>query len=384
MSRLVTWGFALAVWLCAGAAVAQGARLLDVAEGFWGAVTVEIGVPEAVPHRVFMRTGPPRLIVDVQVPEASGGVVTVAPLRAVRAGALDGEWSRFVFDLDPVYAIDEVLLDDKVLRLRLARSGPRAFEAAVVETAMPDAGGVQRRVRAPDPGRVRIVLDPGHGGVDPGAVRAGVAEKDVALAFAGTLATVLEASGRYEVLMTRRDDRFVTLDDRVAFARAARARLFLSLHANTVTEGVATGATVYLPATIATDPRSAALAVLENRADLAGGAASLPDGEIARTVLSLAQRSTPTRARAAAEHVVAGLALSAGIIRSRPLRGADFRVLRAPDVPSLLLEMGFLSHAGDRAKMTSDVWRRQVAEALLVALDNWVEQDAERLSLMAR
>lgn len=384
MSRLVTWGLALAAWLCAGAAAAQSARLLDVAEGFWGAVTVEIGVPEAVPHRVFMRAGPPRLVVDVQVPEASGGVVTVAPLRAVRAGTLDRDWSRFVFDLDPVYAIDEVLLEGKVLRLRLARTGSRAFEAAIVEAAVPEAGAVRSEVAAPEPGRVRIVLDPGHGGVDPGAVRAGVAEKDVTLAFASALATVLEASGRYEVLMTRRDDRFVTLDDRVAFARAARARLFLSLHANTVTEGVATGATVYLPATIATDPQSAARAVLENRADLAGGAARLPDGEIARAVLSLAQRSTPTRARAAAEHVVAGLALSAGIIRSRPLRGADFRVLRAPDVPSLLLELGFLGHAGDRAKMTSTAWRREVSEALLVALDDWVEEDAARLSLMAQ
>ncbi|MEM8789661.1 MAG: N-acetylmuramoyl-L-alanine amidase, partial [Pseudomonadota bacterium] len=231
--------------------------------------------------------------------------------------------------------------------------------------------------------RPRIVLDAGHGGIDPGAVRDGVAEKDVALAFARALASALTATGRYDVLLTRNDDRFVPLDDRVAFGRAAGADLFLSLHANVVTEGAASGATLYLPADTASDTRAAALAARENGSDAAAGLPARMEDDLAEVLMDMQRPVTRARGQAAAEALLPALDASTGMIRSRPLRAADFRVLRAPDMPSVLLELGFLSDPQDRARMTAPGWRTRVAAALVPAIDRWVREDAAFLALMA-
>lgn len=378
MIRVMFGAMTLMYLVWAGIANAGEARFLTAEVGMFGSTKVRISVPDVVPYRVFLRDGPPRLVVDVEVPEAHGE-------GALQAGRLADGWSRFVLRLRGPKTVREVDLSDGILQIRLVRAGWAKFDAEVAlapPTALVAAPRQVPRQTALD--LVRIVLDPGHGGVDPGASRAGVAEKDIALAFGLELANTLRKTKRYDVLLTRETDRFVTLDDRVAFARAAGADLFLSLHANTEKTGTAKGAAIYVPSQIASDPASATLALLENGADKRAGAPdpAAVDSDIRRTVMDLAQRSTGLRAQSAAEQIVAALSQSTGVIRTRPLRAADFRVLRAPDMPSLLLELGFLSDQGDRTKMTSVVWRRRVAAALTDALDNWVKADAAFLALM--
>ncbi|MEO0999396.1 MAG: N-acetylmuramoyl-L-alanine amidase, partial [Pseudomonadota bacterium] len=151
----------------------------------------------------------------------------------------------------------------------------------------------------------------------------------------------------------------------------------------TVTEGVASGAAVYTLSEQASDAEAAALARLENRADLLAGVdlAGAEDG-LARVLLDMAQRETDARSHLLAGELVAALRLRVGVLRSRPHRSAGFVVLKAPDIPSLLLELGFLSHAEDRANMLSPDWRREAAAAVTAALDAWVVADRERAALL--
>ncbi|MEO1313003.1 MAG: N-acetylmuramoyl-L-alanine amidase [Pseudomonadota bacterium] len=388
MSTLLKLALVLA-WLLGGSAAFAGKAAFNGADrGLLGPVSVHLSVPPEVAHRVFLRDGPPRLVIDVRAEAPEAVLGPVEPITAARSGPLGDGWSRFVFTLNGPHVIRSVVVEpsgDMVVRLIGAEVSE--FEQAVA--AAPSAGLAQALLDAPEAmarPKLRIALDPGHGGVDPGALRAGVAEKDIALAMGLELAAILEATGRYEVVMTRRDDLFVALDDRVAFARARGAGLFLSLHANTVTRGSASGAVVYVPGQIASDPESAALALLENRADSVGDVTPqrITQPDIARTLMDLTRRSTVARARNLAEQMVSAVSRSTGVLRSRPVRAADFRVLRAPDMPSVLLEIGFLTHPVDRRNMQSPLWRASLAEAVVEALDAWVESDAAYLALMQR
>jgi len=230
------------------------------------------------------------------------------------------------------------------------------------------------RVPAPKPKRRKpvIVIDPGHGGVDPGAVgRRGTSEKSVVLALGLMLRARLEATGRYKVHMTRSTDRFVKLHDRVSFARRHNADLFIALHADAIARRRDTlrGATVYTLSERASDKEAAALAARENKADLIAGVnlASQND-EVTGILIELAQRATNKSSVALARTVVSKLGKATRLTRV-PHRQAGFRVLKAPDIPSILLEIGYISHRRDEALLLSDGWRRKVSAALVSAID---------------
>jgi len=191
-----------------------------------------------------------------------------------------------------------------------------------------------------------------------------VAEKDITLEISERLAAKLAATGRHDPLLTRDTDRFVLLDERVSFARAAKADLFVSLHANTVAVGQAVGATVHIPSDAASDAESAALAVFENRSDSVGGAPRVKaSGDVELALNAMMTPVTRARARAAAQQVIAAFRDADLILHRRPLKAADFRVLRAPDMPSILVELGFLSNAEERQRLTDPLWQDQVAQA---------------------
>ncbi|WP_112324161.1 N-acetylmuramoyl-L-alanine amidase [Oceanibium sediminis] len=377
--------------LCAGGFAASVAaqsvtRLTSIDASLLSGTALSFDIPEGAGYRAFVLTDPARLVIDVE----SDRIETPAPaegaIARLRAGRLNQGWSRMVAELAHPAVVGHASVRGRTLEVKLERAGFARMEAASklaygAEVVALDRGGVLAE-ETPLP---RIVLDPGHGGIDPGAIRDGVAEKDIALAFGLELARALRATGRFDVVLTREDDRFLLLDDRVAIARGADARLFLSLHANTVTRGIAQGAALYVPAEQASDPATAALAVLENRADaVAGVLDTQPLNDIALTLLDMARPATRSRATLAAEALLDGLSQSAGVIRKNPLRAADFRVLRAPDMPSVLLELGFLSDDTDRRNMTSDAWRRQVAQALVASIDRWIAADQDFLALMQR
>ncbi|HET7883690.1 MAG TPA: N-acetylmuramoyl-L-alanine amidase, partial [Acetobacteraceae bacterium] len=216
----------------------------------------------------------------------------------------------------------------------------------------------------PSPPRPLVMLDPGHGGKDPGAIGvSGTYEKHVSLAAAFELKRQLEASGRYRVEMTRTHDAFIPLDGRVARAQAHGAALFVSMHADALSDHSVRGASVYTLSDTASDAQTAALARRENSADLAGGAGFNAPPEIARILASLVRRETRVGSIRLARTLVDNLDRDLPMLPN-PERHAGFVVLKAADIPSVLVEMGFMSNREDEAEMRRPQHRVRVAEAM--------------------
>src|SRR4029077_6919781 len=226
-----------------------------------------------------------------------------------------------------------------------------------------------------DDGRPLIVIDPGHGGPDTGTIAAsGEMEKTIVLDFAQALAEKLEKSGKYRVTMTRSDDRFVALGERVRMARAQGAALFVSIHADALASRRETdvrGATVYTVSDTASDDEAARLAEDENKADAIAGVdlSSEPEGG-ADILMYLPQRETKNSSAHCARAAVGELKRTA-TLHKHPLKSAGFKVLKAPDVPSVLIELGYVSNRQDLKLMTSDAWRTRTADALAQAVNTF-------------
>jgi N-acetylmuramoyl-L-alanine amidase len=295
------------------------------------------------------------------------------PDVAARFGVFKPGWSRMVVDLPATMAPSRVEMD---IRGRGAVLSVGLKASASPSKRNDDWTYDAARGALSGDGAMVVAIDPGHGGIDPGAVRAGVAEKDIALAFAQELRGLILESGAYSVVLTRESDVFVSLRDRIRVAQEAGADVFISLHANTVTQGNARGATIYSLSERASDAASEQLAALENRADIAAGLdLQIEADDVARTLLDMARTETNPRSRRFADALVRSMDETVGVIRSRPHRSAGFLVLKAPDIPSLMLELGFMSNATDRANMQSPEWRARAAAGVLTALHQWAAED---------
>jgi N-acetylmuramoyl-L-alanine amidase len=214
-----------------------------------------------------------------------------------------------------------------------------------------------------------VMLDPGHGGRDPGAIgTSGTYEKQVTLATAFELKRQLEAAGRYRVGLTRMADSFIPLDDRVAKAQAHGAALFVSMHADALSDHSVRGASVYTLAATASDAQTAALAERENSADRFGSAAVNASPEVARILASLVRRETRIGSSRIAHDMVGNLDQDLPMLPN-PARHAGFVVLKAADIPSVLVEMGFISNPADEAALRRPLHRMRVAEAMKRAVD---------------
>jgi N-acetylmuramoyl-L-alanine amidase len=222
----------------------------------------------------------------------------------------------------------------------------------------------------PDP-RPVVVIDPGHGGVDNGTQSGTEVEKNVVLAFGLALRDRLERSGKYHVVMTRTDDTFIPLGDRVHVARVQGAALFVSIHADALPkgEGDAQGATIYTLSDHATDAQAESLAESENRADAIGGV-NLTDEptDVADILIDLAQRETRTFSNRFAR-LLMGEMKNTAKMHKHPLKSAGFRVLKAPDVPSVLVELGYVSNKGDMENLVSEGWRTRIVGSMAKAID---------------
>jgi len=231
--------------------------------------------------------------------------------------------------------------------------------------------------------RLLIVLDPGHGGVDPGAQRSGYDESDLVLVFARELREALLRTGMFEVMLTRDADIFIPLPTRVTMARAAGAHAFLSIHADALAQGNASGATVYTLSETATDEASAALAEHHDRADiLAGVDLAGSDDEVTNVLLDLARLETDPRSDMLADALVEGIASAQGALHSRPRLEAGFTVLSAADIPSVLLEIGYMSDEGDLGNILDAEWRARIQGGLVQALMDWARADAMQAVLL--
>jgi N-acetylmuramoyl-L-alanine amidase len=348
-----------------------------------------LDLTEPVPYRVYLLDGPPRVVVDLaeldwRLPPAAPGRGLIAQLRY---GLFTAGTSRAVLDLVRPATILQVLMlpaaADKPARLvvDLADASDETFQAALL--APPIASGpdmlavaVSFPIPLPKPlpeGLDRpptIVVDAGHGGVDPGAIGTlGIYEKQLTLAMARRLRDLLEATGRYHVRLTRDDDTFVRLRDRIAIARAAGADLFISLHADAHSSPDLRGTSVYTLSENASDEEAAALATKENKADLIAGVDLSSESEVVTGILiDLAQRETKNHSVQFARLLIDAIGDEAYLLRNTH-RFAGFAVLKAPDVPSVLIELGYLSNPDDEALLHTPTYQAKLGRAIVEAID---------------
>jgi N-acetylmuramoyl-L-alanine amidase len=332
----------------------------------------------AVPVRVFTLADPYRVIVDLpdvrfdlpaERATQSRGLVT-----AYRYGMFAPGKARIVIDVAAPVAVDKSFvldpIDDQPARIviDLVKTDRQTFMKNLSARAPAAAAGPVQQA-AVESGKPVIVIDPGHGGIDPGASSAGASEKDIVLTFSLAVRDKLAALGDYKVVLTRGDDTFVSLGDRVRVARQNQAALFLSIHADTLSDpfGVR-GATVYTLSEQASDRQAAELAEKENRADaIAGVDLSEEPEEVANILVDLTRRETKSFSMHFA-HTLVGELRPALVLNRNAMRSAGFKVLRAPDVPSILLELGYLSSPEDVRLMTSPEWRDRATTAVVGAI----------------
>jgi N-acetylmuramoyl-L-alanine amidase len=352
-----------------------------------------IDISHKIDMRAFALADPYRVVIEIpqvnfQLPPNTGeqgrGII-----KAFRYGLVMSGQSRIVLDLTGPVRVTKAFVLDPVdgqparMVLDLVAVDRETFlRATAIDNHLPrspppyppsQAGEGREGGRTSDP-RPVVVLDPGHGGIDPGTrAPSGELEKDLVLEFASALRAKLEATGKYRVMMTRTDDTFVELSERVRFARQQQAQLLISIHCDALArgEGEAEGATVYTLSDKATDAEAQRLADAENRADIIAGVdlAAAPD-EIADILIDLAQRETKTFSAHFARDVVKEMR-GAARLHKRPQRSAGFRVLKAPDVPSVLIELGYVSNARDLKQLVSESWRSRAGDAIAHAVHTY-------------
>jgi len=397
---------ALVLVLCAGAGTAQDFTALARLDAPRSSVTdrgdgiaLDLALSQPVPWRIFTLDDPARLVLDFREVDWQGvdPAALLASQRAhgLRAGRFAPGWSRMVLDLSGPYVVESAEMDTgadegtgsgATVRVRLSPATPEAFAAAAGApegAAWPDPPPT---APVPDfaPGLLVVVIDPGHGGIDPGAQSAGLREADLVLDVGLELAEAVARAGMVPVL-TRADDRFVPLQVRMSIAREAGADLFLSIHADALTGEQATGASVYTLSGAEADEANARLAERHGRGDLLAGVdlAGQDDG-VAEVLMDLARLETGPAGVRLADALVAGLRDSGAVVNGRPRREAPLAVLEAPDFPSVLIELGFLSNDSDRARMTSAEGRAPLIDGILLGIEAWALDDAARAPLQRR
>ena len=336
--------------------------------------------------------------VDFRLPSSVGRVVALKPdalVKAFRYGLFGAGKSRVVIDLARPACVAKVdtrrLAPNRAasrLTLELRSCSREAFAAAALDhVPPPDAVAPPPATATAKSGLPVVVPDPGHGGIDGGAHGVeGAVEKTLVYAFADTLRAKLEATGRYHVVMTRVGDQYVSLEDRVARARAAHAALLVSIHADTLKEAASvSGTTVYTCSDRASDAEAQRIAERENDADRqAGEEHKAADPGVADILFDLKRRETRAYAHKFSHGLVARLG-EAGALNHNPERSAGFVVLKAPDFPSVLVELGYLSNARDVANLKSAQWREKTTDAARAAIDGFFGQtDSSPDSVAAR
>lgn len=325
--------------------------------------TFSVPEPEGVPSEAGLVSA--YVIEQAAADRVRTTLTLTSPAQVQQAYVLDafeGQPARLVVDIIPATAEE---FATNVERDKLA--------SETVGPAVPTpAGGSELPEIASRP---LVVIDPGHGGIDSGAETAdGIKEKDIVLAFSLRLQELLIESGRFDVALTREDDSYLRLEERVALARANKADLFLSIHADSFQQPEIRGASVYTRDENATDVLDKVLADNENASDVIAGFAmpTTMAPEVVDILLDLMRREMRVQSYMAAQAIVHQLEPSVAL-RRFPVRQADFFVLQAPDVPSVLVELGFLSNASDMANLTRSEWRDRTAEAIARGVSSYFD-----------
>ncbi len=338
----------------------------------------------ADPDRVVVELPETSFLIDPAIGRlAPAGRGEPAPLvSSFRFGQFAKGRSRIVFDLAEPARIVKATAEATEsggaahLVIELAQTPADSFRAAARAARAAQFQKAPAREEAAAEAQPQtkplIVIDAGHGGVDMGAVGAkSIYEKDIVLDVARRLAAKLAAGGKTRTLLTRTGDEFIPLGDRVKVARKAGAQLFVSIHADMLNETSVHGATVYTVSDRASDAEAARVAAKENDADKAGGMADSEEiGDVNDILFDLTRRETRAIGHQFAMSLI-DFWKAAGDSNKNPVRSAGFVVLKAPDVPSVLLELGYLSNDRDLAKLNSEDWRQTAAERIAQAVERY-------------
>ncbi|ULK97730.1 N-acetylmuramoyl-L-alanine amidase [Bradyrhizobium sp. I71] len=357
-----------------------------------------LDLDRTITFRTAALADPFRVVVDVpqvnfQLPAGTGsggrGLV-----KAFRYGLVMPGGSRIVFDLTgPAkiansYVVEAANGQPARLVLELEEIERAAFVASLPPENRPElrpaiaeappatvpAKATADAAQQKADGRPVVVIDPGHGGIDNGTQSGGESEKNLVLAFGLALRDKLEKAGKYRVVMTRDDDTFIPLNDRTKIARNQKAALFVSIHADALprAEGDAQGATIYTLSDKASDAEAQRLADAENRADaIAGFNLAEEPNDVADILIDLTQRETRTFSNRFARLLMGEMKATVRM-HKHPLKSAGFRVLKAPDVPSVLVEIGYVSNKGDLEHLVSEGWRSRAVGSMAQAIDGFL------------
>lgn len=382
-------------------AVASPAITAAALEGDNNRTRIVFGATKSTDFTVFRLSNPYRVVVDLdnvnfRLPAGTGrqgrGLIT-----AYRYGLFAPGKARIVIDTAGPARIESAKFapagNGNSARLEIELAPSTATELAAAElasaaqsielpndNAAPGAQPEPQASTAPERARPVIVIDPGHGGIDPGALGSHGVEKDVVLAVALQVRKSLLATRRFEVVMTRSSDVFVSLDNRVRISQRSQADLFISIHADSLEQKEIAksvrGATIYSLSERASDERSRALAEKENAADLFAGVSAAvegADGEVRHILFDLIRRESHTFSNEFRGQLARQLRPKLRLAKD-PIKSAPFRVLRQPGSPAVLLELGYMTNSEDEQLMASAEWQQGVAEALTKAVGDFFQK----------
>ncbi len=364
---------------------------------------VDLQLSQPVPFRVFTLDAPWRLVIDFREVDWTGlsrEAIWAGPdsrISALRFGGLRPGWSRMVVDLAQPMIIEtagmQVSDSDGSARLTVRLVPANALDFADASGAPPDPGWdllvatdvTQSALPAVDDGILTVAIDPGHGGVDPGAERDGIVEAEVMLILARELAEAINRTEGMRAVLTRDGDTFVALEERMTQARLAGADVMISLHADALDEDETHGASVYTLDAEAQDAASARMAERHDRGDLVAGLdLKGHDDTVATVLMDLARQETAPMSDRLADGIVTALGEVGAELNSRPRRKAELAVLNAADFASVLVEVGFLSNADDRAALSVQPGRATIIRGLVLALQRWAVDEAARALLLRK
>lgn len=404
------WGFWLCLallWLAAPLAAQDFSALARVdaeqsnVKPWKQGAEVDLLLSQAVPFRVFTLDAPWRLVIDFREVDWTGlsrEAIWAGPdsrISALRFGGLRPGWSRMVVDLAQPLIIEsagmQVSETDGTARLIVRLAPASAPDFAAASGAPPEPGWdlliatdvTQSALPPVDDGIVTVAIDPGHGGVDPGAERDGIVEAELMLVLARELAEAINRTEGMRAVLTREGDDFVALEERMTQARRAGADVMISLHADALDEDETHGASVYTLDKDAQDAASARMAERHDRGDLVAGLdLKGQDDTVATILMDLARQDTAPQSERLADAIVKGLGEAGAELNSRPRRRAELAVLNAADFASVLVEVGFLSNPDDRAALSVQAGRATIIRGLVFALQRWAADEAARAPLL--
>ncbi len=361
-----------------------------------GGLEINLKLSQGVPYKMRFLEDPLSLIIDFNVLSFNGTEVQnlnrSKNVKLVEFEKLNSNWSRLSIQFRNYWTIEstEMRIDPNdgsaIISILLNSVTKDDFKSkninadSLLQSADLDKKEISSATNNSD---LVVVLDPGHGGRDPGAEAGGYRESNLMLELAAAVEESLVRNTEFKVILTRKDDSFLSLEDRITVATQSGADLFISLHADAVIEGEATGTTVYLLSENATDKMSAQLASRHDRSEILRGVdLSGLDSQVTSVLIDMARQETKPRNEAVASFILEVFREKITELSSQPLRYAAFSVLKSPGIPSILIEAGFMSTSSDLKNLTTPSWRAGFADALAEAISRWQIKDKQTKFLM--